>query len=362
MDPSSSIVVGGQKNTMIEHRPAMPDISRGTTMRLSRLDIATTEQARHLLAGLECHVAGIDIMAPKATFLAIRICGLLPQAANILKQEMLAKGGEVAVPSGALRLETQRVDCVVMGTPSQYDQLVMTLQQQPFELATLAPKLSTFVRLASTRPVGQSLGSHGETAVGGLVDCDIQPPGVRDHTANAVGLGWHLLEERSDFLVVTGSSMESVQAVARQLSSSATCPVAAWVRGSPPVIVGPAMPLVIEQGQAVTHTAASVMALCTGEGSTEFIEQIMATSVESHRLFIAAQPFHGQARVPTVDLVPRNLPRLDAVFFREEETAAFSRDDLTVALARLFEHGTRVFVTDMPQRIGDILKAVLRNQ
>ncbi|MGB9666073.1 MAG: hypothetical protein ACPL2N_02000 [Candidatus Cryosericum sp.] len=331
-------------------------------MRLSRLDIATTEQARHLLASLECHVAGIDIMAPKATFLAMRISGLLPQAANILKQEMLAKGGEVAVPSGALRLEKERVDCVVMGTPSQYDQLVMTLQQQPFELPTLAPKLSTFVRLASARPVGQSLGSHGETAVGGLVDCDIQPPGVRDHTANAVALGWHLLEERSDFLVVTGSSMESVQAVARQLSSSAACPVAAWVRGSSPIILGPATPLIIEQGQAVTHTAGPVMALCTGEDSTEFIEQIMAMPVESERLFIAAQPFHGQSGVPAVGLVPGSLPRLDAVFFREEQTAAFSRDDLIVALTRLFEHGTRVFVTDAPQHVSDILKAVLRNQ
>lgn len=331
-------------------------------MRLSRLDIVTTEQARHLLASLECHVAGTHIMAPKATFLAIRISGLLPQAANILKQEMLAKGGEVAVPSGALRLEEERVDCVVMGTPSQYDQLVMTLRQQPFELPTLASKLSTFVRLASARPVGQSLGSHGETAVGGLVDCDIQPPSVRDHTANAVARGWHLLEERSDFLVVTGSSMESVQAVAHQFLSSATCPVAAWVRGSRPVILGPAMPLVVEQGQAVIHTAASVIALCTGEDSAEFIEQIMTTSVESDRLFIATQPFHGQSRVPAEGLAPRSLPRLDAVFFREEETAGFSRDDLIVAMTRLFEHGTRVFVTDVPQRIGDILQAVLRNQ
>src|SRR5450756_1928832 len=157
-----------------------------------------------------CYPVGAELMAPKAVFLAIRVKRLLPQAANILKQEMLAKGGEAAVPSGALRMEAGRVDCIVMGTLAQYTRLVDILKQQPFELSDLANRLQLFTGLAAARPARTWFGTDADVAIGGLVDCDFRPPGVHDHAANAVARAWNLLEERSDFLVVTGSNNSMV--------------------------------------------------------------------------------------------------------------------------------------------------------
>src|SRR5450756_114585 len=158
--------------------------------------MSTAQQAHDLLNGLGCYSAGADIMAAKAVFLVIRVNGLVPQAANILKQEMLAKGGEVAVPSGALRMEAGRVDCIVMGTLAQYTRLVDILKQQPFELADLAKRLQLFTGLAAARPARSWFGTDADAAIGGLVDCDLQPSGVHDHTANAVAHAWTFLWSR----------------------------------------------------------------------------------------------------------------------------------------------------------------------
>ena len=119
-------------------------------MELSLLHMSTVQQAHDLLNNLGCYPVGADLMAAKAICLVMRVNGLLPQAANILKQEMLAKGGEVAVPAGALRLEAGRVDCIVMGTLTQYARLVDILGQQPFELPDLARRLRVFMQTCSS--------------------------------------------------------------------------------------------------------------------------------------------------------------------------------------------------------------------
>jgi len=326
-------------------------------MTLSSLDIATVGEAHDLLSGLGCHVTGNDIMAPKAVFLVIRVSALLPQAANILKQEMLAKGGEAAVPSGALNMEARRVDCIVMGTLAQYGQLVETLKQQPFELSELAPQLSMFAGLSFARPLKHWLGAGADAAIGGLVDCDLQSPGVHDHNANAVAFGWNLLEERSDFLVVTGSSIAVVRNVAQQLADSAACPVAAWALNSPPVGITPAMPLVVQQGYGPATTNGAVLAICTGEGSTEFIEGLMEAEVGSERLFITAALGHMQADTISINPAPASLPRLDAVLVRQQDIATLSTNEQTTIVTRLVDRGASVFISDAPRHIRELLKA-----
>ena len=75
----------------------------GFNLRL--LSAATPGELAHELAAINVSPEGIKIMAPKGDFLLVKAEGLSPQAANILKQEMLAKGGEVAVSWEHARLE-----------------------------------------------------------------------------------------------------------------------------------------------------------------------------------------------------------------------------------------------------------------
>ena len=327
-------------------------------MKLSVLHISTARQAHDLLSGLGCYSAGADLMAVKAVCLVIRVNGLLPQAANILKQEMLSKGGEVAVPSGALRMEAGRVDCIVMGTLAQYARLVDILIRQPFELSDLAKRLQLFAGLAAARPARNWFGPGAGVAVGGLVDCDLRPSGVHDHAANAVALAWNLLEQRSDFLVVTGSDHSMVQDVAQRLVGTAACPVTAWVPYSRPIMLAPSMPVIAQQGYGLPETDGAVLALCTDAGATDFIEELQLAGVGTERLFLTTMLHHGPSDTMSRDLVPAGLPRLDAVLVRHKDIATLSPSMKASALTRLVDRGVSVFITDAPRHVGELLLAI----
>lgn len=327
-------------------------------MELSLLHISTAQQAHDLLNGMGCYPVGAELMAPKAVFLAIRVKRLLPQAANILKQEMLAKGGEAAVPSGALRMEAGRVDCIVMGTLAQYTRLVDILKQQPFELADLAKRLQLFTGLAAAHPARSWFGTDADAAIGGLVDCDLQPSGVHDHTANAVAHAWNLLEQRSDFLVVTGSNISMVQDVAQRLVSTSSCPVAAWVPNSHPITLAPAMPVIAQQGSGLPCNDGPVLAMCTDEGAADFIEELVSAGVGAERLFLTATIHHGPSDTVSEHLVPVGLPRLDAVLVRQQDIAMLSMGTRAAVLTRLVDRGASVFITDAPRHVGELLDAI----
>jgi dihydropteroate synthase len=102
---------------------------------------------------------GIEIMEKKALFRVVRVTDLNVRAANILKQEMLSRGGEVAVSREVYQWEGQKADCLLMGTLAQFERLVPKLRSQPFGLRALAASIET------------ALKNHDET----LPTC---PPGI----------------------------------------------------------------------------------------------------------------------------------------------------------------------------------------
>jgi len=85
---------------------------------------------------------GIQIMAPKGMSYTIRINSLPCIAANILKQEMLSLGADVAVAKNALTGKIKNTDCLLMGNLSQFQRLNIKLNQQPFGLNRLAEDIS----------------------------------------------------------------------------------------------------------------------------------------------------------------------------------------------------------------------------
>jgi len=85
---------------------------------------------------------GIEIMLPKAVNHLVRINSISCIAANILKQEMLSLGGDVAVARDALTGKVKKTDCLLMATLSQFNRLTEKLNRQPFGLNRLAHDLS----------------------------------------------------------------------------------------------------------------------------------------------------------------------------------------------------------------------------
>ena len=84
---------------------------------------------------------GVDIMLPKSRFYLLKLEGTTSVCANVIKQQMLSGGGEVAVGRGAIDSSAKKSDCLIMGTFKQYQSLIYKLKLQPWGLSEISEKI-----------------------------------------------------------------------------------------------------------------------------------------------------------------------------------------------------------------------------
>jgi len=112
-------------------------------------NIADTEAT---LKALGVEKGGISIMAKKMELMCLYIKALKTPAANILKQDALSIGAELAVPGGVILCEKPTCDCILIGTKKHIEILSRKELAQPFGLKALAGELKKFLT-AKTYPV-----------------------------------------------------------------------------------------------------------------------------------------------------------------------------------------------------------------
>jgi len=88
---------------------------------------------------------GVGIMVKKMELLYFFIKNLKTPAANILKQDALSIGAELAVPGGVILCEKPMYDCMLIGTKKHMEILARKELAQPFGLKTVAQKLKKFL-------------------------------------------------------------------------------------------------------------------------------------------------------------------------------------------------------------------------
>ncbi|MBN2871253.1 MAG: dihydropteroate synthase [Campylobacterales bacterium] len=115
--------------------------------------ISNTADLRGELERLGVDSGGITILADKGTSHRIRICDLHVGAANILKQDALSIGADLAVPRGTVTAAVARVDALLIATERQLQQLIQKEKAQPFGLKQLSAELESFVRLRAPKKV-----------------------------------------------------------------------------------------------------------------------------------------------------------------------------------------------------------------
>ncbi len=81
---------------------------------------------------------GARALGGKGSFRALSIRGVTSPEAVVIKQEMLARGGDAAIPMGALRCDPGEMEVLVLGTAAQLRGLVKDLIDQPFRLPTIS--------------------------------------------------------------------------------------------------------------------------------------------------------------------------------------------------------------------------------
>ncbi len=103
------------------------------------------EDKKAALKALGVESGGISIMAKKMELLYFFIKDLKTPAANILKQDALSIGADLAVPGGVILCEKPTYDCMLIGTRKHMEILSKKELAQPFGLKTVAAELKKFL-------------------------------------------------------------------------------------------------------------------------------------------------------------------------------------------------------------------------
>ncbi len=103
------------------------------------------EDAKRVYKNLGCDLSGVTILDKKSRLHTLYIKDIHVGAANILKQDALSIGADLAVPSGVIIAKDKYVDAILIGTTKHFEVLSKKELSQPFGLKNLAKELRNFV-------------------------------------------------------------------------------------------------------------------------------------------------------------------------------------------------------------------------
>ena len=124
------------------------------------LQITDEETARVEIQRIGADPAGVEKMAGKMVPALVKISTIPCRCANILKQEMLAVGGDAAVARGSVACTIDHTDVILIGTRKQLSLLGRRLGAQPFGLAGLGVEIGALLRDMESVP-SRLNGRHG---------------------------------------------------------------------------------------------------------------------------------------------------------------------------------------------------------
>ena len=102
--------------------------------------------AKKLFTQLDCDKGGISILSKKAKLHSLYIKQMHAGAANILKQDALSIGADLAVPTGVITAKQKYVDGILLGTTKHFELLARKELAQPFGLKELAKSLKEYIK------------------------------------------------------------------------------------------------------------------------------------------------------------------------------------------------------------------------
>ena len=112
-------------------------------MQTYKISISDTKK---FYENLGCDIGGVSILSKKSKLHTLYIKNMHVGAANILKQDALSIGADLAVPSGVIIAKDKFVDAVLIGTTKHFETLSRKELAQPFGLKDLAKILKDYVK------------------------------------------------------------------------------------------------------------------------------------------------------------------------------------------------------------------------
>lgn len=102
--------------------------------------------SKKFFENLGCDSGGISILSKKSKLHTLYIKDLHVGAANILKQDALSIGADLAVPNGVIIAKDKYVNALLIGTTKHFENLAKKELPQPFGLKELAKSLKDYVK------------------------------------------------------------------------------------------------------------------------------------------------------------------------------------------------------------------------
>jgi dihydropteroate synthase len=121
---------------------SLPSVIKEGRYEVSALEIKTPQDAAIVMQKLGTTITGSQVMQAKSIHFVLKIRNLTTTEALIIKQEMLARGGDAALTRDAVSHETEMTDVLVMGTLLQFERLSRKLDSQARSL----PLISEMIR------------------------------------------------------------------------------------------------------------------------------------------------------------------------------------------------------------------------
>lgn len=115
-----------------------PSVVKEGRYEVSLFEVKTPQDAAIAMRKLGATGIGSKVMQDKSIHLMLKIRNLTTTEALIIKQEMLARGGDAALARDAVSHETEMTDVLVMGTLLQLGRLAGKLERQARSLPLIA--------------------------------------------------------------------------------------------------------------------------------------------------------------------------------------------------------------------------------
>lgn len=160
--------------------------------------LSNNNDVKKLFKELGVDGGGVNILASKTEHHIIYIENLHVGAANILKQDALSIGADLAVPRGTVLASTPQVDCILIATAKQLELLSRKELAQPFGLKSLAKELKAISKAKKPTSVD----------IMGIINAneDSFYQGSRFNQSNAIEAVIKMIEDGANIIDIGGVS------------------------------------------------------------------------------------------------------------------------------------------------------------
>src|SRR4030042_2490097 len=128
--------------------------------KIRKLNLKTKKQGLEEFGKIGASLPGQHIMVNKIFPLALKVKDVDVRAANILKQEMLSRGGDVVTSYQSIIKSEGHANIIILGTEKAISSLIDKIKMQPFGLKELSGQLAEYITL------GQSINTRKIIKIG----------------------------------------------------------------------------------------------------------------------------------------------------------------------------------------------------